>query len=115
MARVTSTRRYQFQSVHSLHVGALSEHLHGHDFQLEVTVRGGEIQAVDEWVEHEILAAVHGRELNSLLDPATGEALVEWIDQRLRQSPWAEKLIGVALQETRKNRFVSARSEVEIV
>jgi len=113
MGRVTWTRRYQFQSVHSLNVCDLQERLHGHDFQLEVCCSSDQIHRLDELIKKEILPQIHGRNLNQLLSPATGELLVEWIDAKLRRSKLSPFLVGIALQETRKNRFVSAKSEAQ--
>lgn len=115
MAVITATRRYTFQAVHALHVGVHREHLHGHSYGLEVSYRGAGQSEIDAAVESLILRELHGRELGGELDPATGEVIVEWIHQRLGSSPVGPKIVAVALQETRKNRFVSARSEAAFV
>lgn len=123
MGRLTWTRRYSFQSVHLLESGALRERRHGHRYFLEVTFSGREVNAVDEVVEREVLRKLHGHEVLEI-HPSTGENIVEWIDSVLRDalegagggtSSGAGKILAVALQETRKNRFISSRSELAYV
>jgi hypothetical protein len=111
------TRRYHFQSVHSLTTGLHREIEHGHGFGLEVSFLGGvEPARVDAIVREKILSVLHARNLNSVLSPATGEVLVEWAHARLLDSPELSPFLrAVCLQETRKNRFVSSRSEVDFV
>lgn len=111
MGRVTITRRYAFHSVHSLVTGVHREKRHGHQYYLEVCFAGRDVAAIDQIVEAEILPHVHGRELRGELEPATGEHLVEWVHARLNASPVGPAIVACALQETRKNRFVSAASE----
>jgi len=115
MAVSTTTRRYSFKSVHALHVGLHRERKHGHEYDLEVTFAGADTRAVDEQVEALILARVHGHELTGELEPATGEVLVDWIHAELLRSPLSVCVLAVALQETRKNRFVSSKSEARFV
>lgn len=104
------TRRYSFKSVHSLNSGALRERAHGHQYFLEVTFAGRGIDEVDEIVSSRILSRLHARELGEL-SPSTGEHIVDWIHQLLLETPLRGRLKAVALQETRKNRFISALSE----
>lgn len=114
--RTVVTRRYHFQSVHSLNTGVHREIEHGHSFAVEVSFYGVAASAVDAVMEGEVLAHVHARNLNSVLEPATGEVLVDWIHERLLASnKVSAHILAVCLQETRKNRFVSARSGVEFV
>ena len=119
MGELTWTRRYSFQSVHSLNSGVLRERVHGHQYLLEVTFagdaeQGSPVNEADEIVQREILSPLHGREL-SFLEPATGEHIVDWIHEQLLKTPLSPRLKAVALQETRKNRFISARSELRYV
>lgn len=114
MAELTWTRRYSFQSVHSLNSGALKERLHGHHYHLEITFTGRDINEVDEWIENQLLAKVHGVELKEL-QPSTGENIVNWIHDELLKTFLAPRLKAVALQETRKNRFISTLSESRYV
>jgi 6-pyruvoyl-tetrahydropterin synthase len=114
MGRLIWTRRYSFQSVHSLKAGAHVESLHGHQYFLEVSFDGRDIDAVDAVVEREVLKPLHAREVEDIR-PSTGECIVDWIDNRLRQSNIGARIIAVALQETRKNRFVSAHTESKYV
>jgi 6-pyruvoyl-tetrahydropterin synthase len=112
MAMTAVTQRFTFRSVHSLNSGTLRERCHGHQFHLEVSVAplaAGDLAAT---VESQVLRQLDGRNLNGLLPEATGETLVEWIQQCLEQTELAPHLLAVALQETRKNRFVSARSDL---
>lgn len=115
MAVSTTTRRYSFKSVHALHVGLHRERTHGHEYNLEVTFSGASVASVDEQVEALILSHVHGHELSGELDPATGEILVEWAHRELAKSALSKNILAVALQETRKNRFVSSMSEARFV
>lgn len=111
---LTVTRRYAFRSVHALLVGEHRERRHGHAYGLEITCSAGvDGDRLDQLVLERVLARLHGRELGQELEPATGEVIVEWIDERLRASGVAP--LAVCLQETRKNRFASARSELRHV
>lgn len=114
LGEVIWTRRYSFQSVHALHAGALVESAHGHQYFLEVSFEGRDIDAVDAVVEPLVADHLHAREISEI-KPSTGEAIVEWVDRRLRESSIAPRLRSVALQETRKNRFVSADTESKYV
>jgi len=113
LGELTWTRRYSFQSVHSLNSTVLRERVHGHQYLLEVTFTG-DVNETDSIVQREILFRLHAREL-SFLEPATGEHIVDWIHERLLKTSLSTRLKAVALQETRKNRFVSARSELRYV
>ncbi len=114
LGRLIWTRRYSFQSVHSLNVGAVTEHQHGHQYFLEVSFSGRDIDTVDRIVRESILESLHARELTAI-NPSTGECIADWIHERLNTTAIAPRLTGVALQETRKNRFVSARTEAKYV
>lgn len=111
---LTWTRRYSFRSVHALDSTVLRERTHGHQYFLEVTCAGGSVDEIDSVVEGEILRKLHGREL-AALTPSTGEHIVDWIHERLALTALAPRLRAVALQETRKNRFISAMSEARYV
>jgi len=114
MGELIWTRRYSFQSVHSLNTGPLRERAHGHQYFLEVSFAGRAINEVDEVVAGQILAHLHARELKNF-SASTGENIVDWIHQQLLQTAIAPRLKAVALQETRKNRFISAFSEARYV
>ena len=132
------TRRYRFSASHRLHLDTLSESAnqelygkcnnpygHGHNYLLEVTVRGPldketgqvvNIGALDSLVRTAVIDDLEHRNLN--LDVAdfqkivpTSENVLSAIAQRLRSS-WAEALgvqtpvlDGVRLRETRNNSF----------
>ncbi|HMN69878.1 MAG TPA: 6-carboxytetrahydropterin synthase [Bdellovibrionales bacterium] len=108
--RLTWTRRYPFQSVHSLTVGPQRELRHGHQYYLEVSFEGRDIDAVDQVVSREILDGIDRQELDLSPSP-TCEVLVNFIAERLRASTIGKRVRGVALQETAKNRFVAPGSE----
>lgn len=103
---LTWTRRYAFQSVHKLDF----ERTHGHQYFLEVTFTGA-VDSADAEVAR-VLDRLHGKDLG-FLEPASGEHIVDWIHGELK--PLGPRLKAVALQETRKNRFVSALSEAKYV
>ncbi|MGE0526875.1 MAG: 6-carboxytetrahydropterin synthase [Bdellovibrionales bacterium] len=120
MGLTTWTRRFHFQCVHTLQTGAHSERLHGHWYELEVSSRAdGPVTRAhaDMIVASQILNHVHGQDLSAVLAPsvATGETLVEWIHARLQATELGTQVLAVALQETRKNRFISAASEARFV
>lgn len=105
------TRRYVFRSVHALLTGPQKERRHGHQYALEVTTTG-DAWAVDGLVKEKILKVLDGRDLTGFIEPATGEVLVDWIHRELEKVGMKNaEIVAVALQETRKNRFVSAKSD----
>ena len=110
MGNLMWTRRYSFQSVHALNSGVLRERKHGHHYELEVSFEGRDIDGVDAVVKQLVLDRLHAREI-TVIPHSTGEALVNWIHERLAESTLGKSIRAVALQETRKNRFVSARTE----
>lgn len=113
MARLICNRRYFFQAVHSL-----KHHLevrHGHHYALEISFRPeADWKIADTSVQEAILDRLHAREVD-VVEQATGENIVNWIHKELESTPLGPFLIAVALQETRKNRFVSARSDLSYV
>ena len=128
------TRRYGFSASHRLHSVALSDeenralydkcnnpYGHGHDYQLEISVRGSvdpasgrvvEVGLLDDLVRREIVAPFDRCNLNAdipeLRDAVpTTENLAIAIESRLRAC-WPARfaeLDRVALRETRRNRF----------
>lgn len=115
MALIATTRRFSFRGVHSLNTGTHREKLHGHQYFLEVSFHGCAAKDMEAEVEARILRPLDAHDITRLVAPATGEVLVEWIDEQLRASGLGPNLVGVALQETKKNRFVSSRSDVRLV
>lgn len=113
MGELIWTRRYPFQSVHALHAGAVVERAHGHQYFLEVSFEGRDIDGADSIIE-KLVSHLHATEITEV-NPSTGEMIVEWIDAQLRSGPLSPRLRAVALQETRKNRFVSSRTEAKYV
>lgn len=136
MIRVT--RRYGFSASHRLHADGLSEDEnyrlygkcnnpfgHGHNYVLEVSVRGPVDQrsgravdpaALDRLVRERVLAAVDHKNLNEQIEEfrhlvPTTENLGLLIHQRLRQAwsqmfpgPWPQ-LEKVRIAETERNIF----------
>ena len=132
------TRRYEFCASHRLHQPSLSEteneglygkcnnpYGHGHNYALEVTVRGPVNQEtglvldshlLDELVRAQVMEPMDHRNLNAEVEEfadvvPTSENLVLVIEQRLR-SEWHSRFPGgqprlenVRLYETRRNRF----------
>jgi 6-pyruvoyltetrahydropterin/6-carboxytetrahydropterin synthase len=132
------TRRYRFSASHRLHLENLSEaanqelygkcnnpYGHGHDYLLEVTVRGPldaatgqvvNIAALDSLVQNQVIDDFEHKNLNiDVVDferaVPTSENIIRVIEQRLRvrwrQALGAEwpVLDGVRLRETRNNSF----------
>jgi len=126
------TRRYRFSAMHRLHSDRLSEadnrevygkcnnpHGHGHNYLLEITVRGpvqentGQVldrSNLDSLVEQTVLDPFSHADLNARMDRVpTTENMVAEIRGRLEER-WGESFAGewprlgrVRLCETRKN------------
>ena len=129
------TRRYRFSASHRLHAASLSADDnariygkcnnpfgHGHDYLLEVVVRGGidagtglvvDLLALDELVQREVIDAFDHRNLNADVPEfcevvPTSENLAVEAGQRLRRAwkfgerPALEK---IRIHETRRNIF----------
>jgi len=125
------TRRYRFSASHRLHAPGLSEAEnaktfgdcnnpsgHGHDYRLDVTVRGAidpatglaaNHQAVEEAVRGEVVGRYHYRHLNDLPEFAQGvptsENIVRTVWQLLEKRLGEGVLYRVRLAETRDNAF----------
>jgi len=110
MALTCVTKCFAFRAVHSLSVGTHKESTHGHRYLIEVSSLIGAEQKVFEAVLQHILPCLEGRDLAKLVSIATGEVLVEWIHNQLNHLGHGSSVLGVALQETRKNRFVSSQT-----
>jgi len=140
------TRRYRFSAAHRLHSELLSEaenretfgkcnnpYGHGHDYVLEVTVRGAvdaetglvaDVRRLDTVVRREVLDAFHMRNLN--VDVAefaglvpTSENVAVVVERRLgrvwrREFPGSPALDRIRIHETRRNIFeVAAKTAAE--
>lgn len=112
MAELVWTRRYSFQSVHTLKVA--KEKRHGHQYFLEVSFRGGRVDEMDREVQRTVVDRMNGRELLEF-EHASGEFLVDGIHELLAKTGEGSRILAVALQETRKNRFVSRFSETRFI
>lgn len=130
------TRRYRFSASHRLHSPAMTEAEnndlygkcnnpfgHGHDYVLEVTVRGPvdagtgrvvKVGELDRFVESEVIQYLDHKDMNSDVADfrdlvATTENLSVLVEQRLRRS-WqgtfgSTQLDSIRLQETKRNLF----------
>jgi 6-pyruvoyltetrahydropterin/6-carboxytetrahydropterin synthase len=130
------TRRYRFSASHRLHSHLLSQtenqrvygkcnnpYGHGHDYVLEVRVRGPldettgrivDLETLDGLVAEQVISAFEHRDLNTELEafrdlPPTTENLAVVIQQRLRESwPGAFRngsavLDRIRIEETKRN------------
>ncbi len=138
----TLTRRYRFSASHRLHAAGFTEeenrelygkcnnpYGHGHNYTLEVSVRGevdgktGQLArpaVLDELVGREVLAELDHRSLNEEIAAFSGggegmvpttENLAAWIEQTL-QAGWRTafpdgkpELCAVRVLETKRNSF----------
>jgi 6-pyruvoyltetrahydropterin/6-carboxytetrahydropterin synthase len=135
LKRTTLTRRYQLPALHILSAPSLSaeenfsvfgpcSRLHGHDYQLEVTVSGS-IDAdsgllmnrdeLDRLVRKSLLDPYRGRNLSDYFPHTTGEALALEFHRILSsQLDSSVELDSITLRETAKNSFIvqqEARSQ----
>jgi len=125
------TRRYRFSAAHRLHTNALSEEEndrvfgkcnnpngHGHNYTLEVTLRGEvmsetgmvtDLERLDRTVEERVLKRFDHRHLNddkAFADKVTtGENLVVMLWNLLEKAVPAGTLHKIGLVETRDNYF----------
>jgi 6-pyruvoyltetrahydropterin/6-carboxytetrahydropterin synthase len=132
------TRRYRFSASHRLHARELSEagnrelygkcnnpYGHGHDYLLEVSVRGpveersgqvADVAALDRLVGGEVIRAFDHRDLNqdvpefASLVPTTENLALE-VERRLRRN-WSAVFPGewprldrIRIRETKRNIF----------
>ena len=134
------TRRYRFSASHRLHSDHLSEpendatygkcnnpYGHGHNYVLEVTVRGpvdattgrvADLPSLDEFVRKEIVSRYDHRNLNEQVAELAGlvpttEVVSAAIHERL-DAGWPESwpaLDRVRIWETRNNIFEVSKEE----
>lgn len=91
--------------------------VHGHNYRLEVTIKGtpdpisGLVFSrdhLDQIVSQKILSVFDRQYLNTHLEHTSGESLVsEWY-KILKTTELGSQLVSIQLQETAKNRFISA-------
>jgi len=135
-ATIRLTRRYAFSASHRLHTPAMSAeqnretygkcnnpHGHGHNYEVELTVRGAvdpvtgrvvDLALLDSLAESQIVAPFRYRNLNEEVDAfrtavPTTENLALEVDRRLREA-WREtfadghpSLEKVRIRETERN------------
>ncbi len=129
---VLTRRSYRFSAAHRLHSPHLSDDEnkalfldcnnpsgHGHDYGLEITLRGtvdsrtglvADHNEVDQIIRTTIVERYHYRHLNEDLPEYTGvvttsENIVRIIWETLQKALGSERLYCVRLQETRDNYF----------
>lgn len=113
MGQVVLHRRYPFQAVHSLEHHL--ERRHGHQYYLEIGfLPDAGWKLADQCVQSTVIDRLHAREID-VVDHATGEKIVNWIHSQLQQTQLGPFIVSVALQETRKNRFISAQTDLKYV
>ena len=105
MPRLSITKRYLFQSLHTLSEPPAIETKHGHHYYLEVSFAGCSVDQIDRVYQDKIYSLLQGRILNMVINPPTGENLAKWIFSQFCASPVTPHVQGVAIQETAKNRF----------
>jgi 6-pyruvoyltetrahydropterin/6-carboxytetrahydropterin synthase len=132
MPVVSLTRRYGFPAAHRLHSPQLTDaqnretygkcnnpHGHGHDYEVELTVRGEvdpvtgrvvSLEVLDRLTEREILSPFRYQDLNQAMSEIpTTENLAREVDLRLRAG-WPKsfpdnkpRLEKVSIRETARN------------
>lgn len=109
MNNVLHTHRFTVRLQHSLPAEPYPEIRHGHSCDIEVSLdRPFSANDVDV-IWEKVVQPLDGNVLNKILHQATGERLVDWIFGELEASGLGTTLQAVAIQETPKNRFISAR------
>lgn len=112
------TRRYHVRAAHQLGPEAHHCHeLHGHNYAIEVCVEGAihsisgmviSRDSIDEIWYRRVHAHLHAHNLNQVVEKTAGESLAAtifmWLQEELGNS-----LLSVAIQETKKNRFIACR------
>jgi len=109
------TMSFPLRAMHRLKTNAEDEPLHGHNYKIEIAL-GGELDTEAEWLYSRDLVDKIVRELvldrfdktylNDILDKTSGEYLAKTFFEILKKSDMGPRLRRLALQETRKNRFV---------
>lgn len=111
----TLERKYDFSASHQLgpELGEKETNIHGHNYVLEVRVRGPlndkgvvmDLNDLDRVVQEEVIVLLDHRHLNDVLDfSPTMEMISEWIYDRIKGR--IEILHEIGLQETSKNSVV---------
>jgi 6-pyruvoyltetrahydropterin/6-carboxytetrahydropterin synthase len=125
------TLRVAFSSLHELKNPAWSDtkntevfgkcfRTHGHDYFLEVTVKGKIDQKsglccdrtfLAKILQKEIVDELNGVDLNTIYKSTTGEDLARELFNKLKNRLAPLDLVGVGLQETPKNYFYFSDSQ----
>jgi hypothetical protein len=93
-----------------------TEPKHGHEYFLEVSVHAGTgLDKLEEVVRSRVVEPWNMKDWSKMgLRQASGELLVEEFDSILRKSEIGPNLVGIQLKETRKNRFLSSASSLNV-
>lgn len=110
MALICTTQRFTFRGVHQLTMGPHRESRHGHQYFLEISSLPEDVSAVRSVIKNELLPLLDGKDLLNIVASPTGEELVEWIHNQIKELGLGGNVLGVGLQETAKNRFVSSKT-----
>ncbi len=117
MPHLYVSRKYSFEAAHALRsYHGEPEPLHGHTWQLEITLEGApdeegmvwDFLAMDKVVGERILQRVNYTNLNDLLEQSTAENLALWAWSQLEDLPLHE----IRVWET-ANGWVTYRGESE--
>lgn len=103
------TKRFTARVQH--HLTALKEGRHGHSCGIEVSLTRPFEPGDCDRIEELVIALLDGKDLNPLFKTPSGENIVEWIFSEIHRV-YTSDLVGVALQETSKNRFLSSRNRI---
>lgn len=118
------TKKYYLHALHNLHnpdwtdkenlrIFGKCYRLHGHDFKIEITIKGApdaktgfivHPDYLDDVMNRLIIKPYHGKNLNELLTNPSGEGLSVAIYELLKKE-FGEKLYCVSINETLKNYF----------
>lgn len=128
------TKSYRLRAIHSLHQPQFSDDqnnyhfrhcgkVHGHEYKIEVSLRG-ELDSRAQWVfdrdqldqlvETHVIQPFDKTNLNVFFANTSGEALAHEFYKILKNTPIGPKLYSLAIQETRKNRFLATFEDQQV-
>lgn len=105
------TKRYLLRGSHKLD---FEPRLHGHDYRIEITVKGpldpkcGWIfsrDGLDRIVKLHLIDPLDGKDWSRKFPFSSGEALRHYFFETLKASELGTHLVSLQMQETEKNRF----------
>ncbi len=92
--------------------------MHGHEYKLEVTLKGkidpqsGMVfprPELEEILEEKIVKVFHGSYLNEHVGNTSGEIILQFFENQLKNEFAQDAFYGLRLRETRKNHFTTPR------